>query len=223
MKGILALLLGLSLSGAASATLFNLHANLAPPNQNGSDPTRIVDPQGLVPSSSIGSFDAVLDTDNNVLTNIVMTVDGMTQTDLRGFGPNGTPFHIHLPNAGPGTFGFNVIDLVFGAPAGAFSFTPTGFTFQRDSLSILEADQGTIAGLGLHPGDASIVAALLSGDAFVLVHSTKNIFTNVNHPPQFPDGFPFAELRGDIAHDVPLPPSLLLLMTGLLGLLRLSR
>jgi hypothetical protein len=198
--------------------LFSLSAQLSAPNQDGSDPDVITDPQGLVPSDSVGTFSALLDTEAMALTDVILVVDGMTESDLRPFGPNSTPFHIHLPNSGTGTFGFNVIDLVFGTTSDAFTFNATGFTFERDLLSILEADQGAIDGLGLHPGDDVIVERLLSGDAFVLVHSTKDIFTNVNHPPQFSDGFPFAELRGEINNTVPLPPALMLMLAGIVGL-----
>lgn len=207
---------GMLLAGSAQAEMIPLTAELKAPNQDGSNPDVIFDPQGIVPTSSTGTFSAILDTEAMVLTEVFLSVEGMVEADLLGFGPNSTPFHIHLPNNGTGTFGFNVIDLPFQEDASAFTYTATGFSWESDSISILEEDQGAINGAGLHPGNDLIVDALLSGDAFILVHSTKDIFTNVNHPPQFEDGFPFAEQRGEIvASVVPVPAAAWLLLSGM--------
>ncbi len=220
MKNILILVFSFLFIGSSQAAQINLIAELRAPNQNGSNPDIFTNMEH-VPSNASGLFTATLDTDNNVLTNISLTVNGMLGSELRNFDPNSTPFHLHLPNNGPGTFGFNVIDLVFGADASAFSFNSTGFTFHRDSVSILEEDQGAFFGLGIHPGNDVIVDQLLS-ESFILVHSTKDIFTNTIHPARFPDGFPFGELRGEIAI-VPVPNAVWLFGSGLVGLFSLRK
>lgn len=219
MQKIAVLVFSFLISGVSQAALINLTAVLRAPNQNGSNPDIIN--MERVPSNASGLFTAILDTDNNVLTNISLTVNGMLGSELRNFGPNSTPFHLHLPNGGSGSFGFNVIDLVFGADASAFNFNSTGFTFQRDTLSILEENQGAFFGLGIHPGNDVIVDRLLS-ESFILVHSTKDIFTNTVHPPQFPDGFPFGELRGEVTV-VPVPAGVWLFGSGLIGLFGLRK
>lgn len=215
MKKILIASIIVLYTGITQAALIPLSAQLRAPNQNGSNPD-IFTTQDRVPSDASGTFSAILDTENKELTNIVLNVEGMVEGDLKNFGPNSTPFHLHIPNNGPGTFGFNVVDLVFGADASAFTFTSTGFSFVRDSVSVLEEDQGNFFGLGIHPGNDVIIDRLLE-ESFVLVHSNKNIFTNTIHPPQFPDGFPFGELRGEIKA-VPLPAAIWLFGSALIGL-----
>ncbi|MFW5444477.1 MAG: VPLPA-CTERM sorting domain-containing protein [Methylococcaceae bacterium] len=220
MKKIFLLVFSLLLTGIAQASQVQLIANLRAPAEDGSNPDIFTD-KDRVPSNASGIFRATLDTDNLVLTNVSLNVTGMLQSDLRKFGPNSTPFHIHLPNSGLGTFGFNVIDLSFEADASSFSFNSTGFSFQRESVSILEEDQGAFFGLGIHPGNDVIVDRLLD-ESFLLIHSNKDIFTNTVHPPQFLDGFPFGELRGEITV-VPVPAAVWFFATGLIGLTGLKK
>ncbi len=219
MKKILFIYL-LLFSGFGFASQIQLLAELRAPNQNGSNPDVFTNLE-RVPSDASGVFRATLDTDDMLLRNITLTVSGMGESDLRGFGPNNTPFHIHLPNNGPGTFGFNVIDLSFGTDSSAFTFSGNGFSFFRDSVSILEEDQGAFFGLGIHPGNDVIFDRLLE-ESFILVHSNKDIFTNTVHPPQFPDGFPFGELRGEITV-VPVPAALWLFGSGFVLLFGLKK
>lgn len=127
----------------------------------------------------------------------------MKVADLKNFGPNATPFHIHLPNSGKqGDFGFNVVDLFYGSAEGSLADTSAGFQFSRKSLSILESDQGKYKAAGVHPGDDVIAQKLQNGYPFVLVHSNKNIFTNTTgklpNGKSIPKGFPFGELRGEV-------------------------
>ncbi len=75
--------------------------------------------------------------------------------------------------------------------------------------------------MGIHPGNDVIVDRLLE-ESFILVHSNKDIFTNTVHPPQFPDGFPFGELRGEI-NVVPVPAGLWLFGSGLIVLFGLKK
>lgn len=179
-------------------------AMLSAPNQNGTNPDFVTDTFGIVPSTATGQFTATLDLDALQIKDITLTVTGMTMDDLKNFGPNSTPFHIHLPNSGnQGDFGFNVIDLVYETDMSNFSGTSDGFTFTRDFVSILEADQGNYASAGVHPGDDVIAERLQSGFPFIIIHSNKTIFTNTvgqlpNGDP-VPAGFPFGELRGEIS------------------------
>lgn len=181
----------------------NLFATLSPPNQNGTNPEFRTDTFGTVPSESTGTFSATLNIGEQTLNNIELNVVGMKVADLKNFGPNSTPFHIHLPNSGEqGDFGFNVIDLLFGSSEANLIDTEAGFKFTRESLSITEASQGKYKDAGVHPGDDIIASKLQEGFPFVLVHSAKNIFTNTigklpNGKP-VPEGFPFGELRGEI-------------------------
>jgi hypothetical protein len=197
-----------------------LFAELRAPNQNGSNPDVFTNLE-RVPSDASRVFRATLDTGDMLLRNITLTINSMEESNLRGFGPNNTPFHIHLPNNGPGTFGFNVIDLSFGTDSSAFTFSGDGFSLFRDSVSILEEDQGAFFGLGIHPGNDVIVDRLLE-KSFILVHSNKDIFTNTVHPPQFPDGFPFGELRGEI-NVVPVPATVWLFGSGLAMLFSMKK
>ncbi len=144
MKKILLVYL-LFFTGISNASQIQLIAELRASNQNGSNPDVFTN-LGRVPSDAGGVFQAMLDTEEMLLRNITLTVNGMRESDLRGFGPNNTPFHIHLPNNGPGTFGFNVIDLSFATDSSAFTFSGNGFTFFRDAVSILEEDQGAFFG-----------------------------------------------------------------------------
>jgi hypothetical protein len=204
---------------AAQAAIINLNGTLSAANQNGSDPSFVTDPGGIVPTSATGSIQIQLDTINNTL-DFQMNVDGILQSELRDFGPNATPIHLHQPGGGiKGNFGPISIDLSLGSTAADFSDTTTGFTFARTGVSILLADQGGVA-LGMHPGDDQIVNLLQSGNMFVLVHSLKDIFTN--QTTGRPDGFPFGEIRGNISA-VPLPAALPLLGTGLLALFGIAR
>ena len=189
MKKMLVFLLGTFFMSVSQAALYQLSADLRPPNQNGTDPDRITDPQGIVPSSASGAFSAILDTEALTLTDIVLSVEGMTKADLLNFGPNATPFHLHIPNSGPGSFGFNVVDLSFGPDAGHFITSATGFTYVRGYHSIKGDAQGQFVAAGIFPGD-DVIADLLIDESFILVHSNKELFTNTVHPPQFPDGFP---------------------------------
>jgi len=180
-----------------------LTANLSAPNQNGTNPDFVTDPMGTVPSMARGSFEAFLDLETNQLQDIKMTITGMQESDLRLFGPNNTPFHIHLPNSrNEGDFGFNVVDLVFGTEASNITATTNGFEFTRDFVSILEVDQGNFMNAGVHPGDDVITDRLQNGFPFIILHSTKPIFTNTGatlpNGDTAPDGFPFAELRGEL-------------------------
>jgi len=197
------------------AALIHLSATLGPANQNGSDPAQVVDPLGVVPTTASGTLSVLLDTTANTL-DYQLSVEGILRSELRNFGPNATPIHLHLASGNPGNFGPIAVDLTQNLSASEFTDTAAGFTLARTGISILLADQGNVA-LGMHPGDALIVPSLLSGNAFVLVHTTKNIFTNT--PPGRPAGFPFGEIRGNL---IPLPATLPLFGLGLLGL-RLSR
>ncbi len=196
----------------AAAIQVPLEATLTAPNQNGTNPVFRTDAGGVVPTTSTGFFSAILDTELNQLTDVSLSVVGMSTSDLRNFGPNSTPFHLHLPNSGnEGDFGFNVVDLVFGSEPMDLVDTADGFSFSRDSVSILAADQGAFQAAGVHPGDDVIVDRLLSGFPFVIVHSTKDVFTNdgavLPNGMAAPVGFPFAELRGEV-RAVPEPTSL---------------
>ncbi len=194
------------------AALINLSATLGAANQNGSDPARVVDPLGVVPTTASGSLSVQLDTVANTL-DYQLSVEGILRSELRNFGPNATPIHLHLAGGGnPGNFGPIAVDLTQNLLASEFTDTATGFTLARTGISILLADQGNVA-LGMHPGDALIIPSLLSGNAFVLVHTTKNIFTNT--PPGRPAGFPFGEIRGNL---IPVAATLPLFGLGLMGL-----
>jgi len=177
------------------ADFITLSGTLGAANQNGSDPARVTDPLGVVPTEAFGSIHAVLDTANNSL-DFTLDVTGIFVDELRNFGPNGTPIHLHLAGGGePGNFGPIAIDLSLNATESDFVPTATGFQFSRQHISILLEDQGNIQ-LGMHPGNDQIVDALQSGNMFVLVHSTKDIFINNTGPVP---GFPFGEIRGNIS------------------------
>ncbi|MEE9338301.1 MAG: CHRD domain-containing protein [Methylococcaceae bacterium] len=187
----------------AQAAFINLGGNLSPANQNGSDPSLITDPAGIVPSNANGTVSILLDTDSNTL-DFSLTVDGISQSDLRNFGPNATPIHLHLAGGGnAGNFGPIIIDVSLGTDANNFTDTTTGFEFNLSGISILLDDQEGVQ-LGMHPGDNLIISSLLSGDAFVLVHTNN---TDIN-------GFPFGEIRGNI-NPVPLPVALPMMIMGL--------
>jgi len=184
----------------------HLSATLSAPNQNGTNPDFVTDEFGVVPSESSGEFSAILDLESNQLLDISLNVFGISIAELRNFGPNATPFHIHLPNSGnQGDFGFNVIDLLFDAEEGSLVDTENGFSFTRASHSILAGAQGKYEGAGVYPGDDVIAELLQNGFPFILVHSSKDIFTNTNgkfpNGDPVPVGFPFGELRGEISVD----------------------
>lgn len=180
-----------------------LTASLSAPNQTGTNPDFVNDPLGLVPSNASGTLEAYLDLETSQLQDIKLNVTGILMSELKNFGPNSTAFHIHLPNSGnEGDFGFNVVDMVFGTDESNFTANSNGFEFTRNFVSILEADQGNFAAAGVHPGDDVIVDRLLNGFPFLIIHTAKSIFTNTggvfpNGDPA-PEGFPFAELRGEI-------------------------
>jgi hypothetical protein len=197
------MLLGLFLPLVGQAALIDLRGDLNPANQNGSDPSVVSDPNGIVPSNASGSINLLLDTDSNTL-DFNLEVEGISTSDLRNFGPNATPIHLHLAGGGnPGNFGPISVDLSLGANTTDFNDTSTGFEFSRDDVSILLDDQGSVQ-LGMHPGDNLIVASLLSGDTFILVHTNNS---EIN-------GFPFGEIRGNISQ-VPLPATLPMMLMGL--------
>lgn len=203
---------------AAQSAIINLSASLSAANQDGSTPFADSD---VVPTTATGDIAFQLDTTNKTL-DFQMTVDGILLSELLDFGPNSTPIHLHQPGGGvKGNFGPISIDLALGSADDDFAATDTGFTFSRTGVSILLADQGGVA-LGMHPGDGEIINLLTSGNAFVLVHSNKSIFTNT--PSGRPAGFPFGEIRGDISVSaVPVPAALPLLGTGLLAFMGIAR
>ncbi len=206
----------LSASMSVAAT-FDLAGDLSASNQNGSDPAVVTDPLGVVPTTATGSFYATLDDVTNTL-DFTLSVEGITREQLFGFGPNSTSIHLHRPGNGvAGNFGPVMVDLTLGATDSEFTETLSGFTLARSDLSILQADQGAVADVpNFHPGDDNIVSALTSGTAFVLVHTSNDIFLSTSGPVP---GFPFGELRGTIA-PVPLPASGALLLGGLALLMR---
>ncbi|VAW60847.1 hypothetical protein MNBD_GAMMA11-3179 [hydrothermal vent metagenome] len=172
-----------------------LSGSLGGANQNGSDPALVTDPLGVVPTDAFGSIEVRLDIENNSI-DFSLDVTGIFIEELRNFGPNATPIHLHLAGGGaPGNFGPISIDLSLNATESDFVATETGFQFSRSDISILLEDQGNIQ-LGMHPGNDQIVDALQSGNMFVLVHTTKDIFINNTGPVP---GFPFGEIRGNIS------------------------
>ncbi len=198
-------LVSLVLPLMAQSAVLHLNGDLAAANQNGSDPGVINDPDGIVSTDANGSIRILLDTDTHTL-DFSLKVDGILQTDLRSFGPNATPIHLHLAGGGnPGNFGPIAVDLALGADSGDFTDTTTGFEFNRSGVSILLQDQGNVQ-LGMHPGNDLIVDSLLSGNTFVLVHTDNS---NIN-------GFPFGEIRGSI-NPVPLPAALPLMTMAIAG------
>lgn len=228
LKQVLAAaILFLAFAQATQAQVIQLRADLAAPNQNGTNPAFVTDPGGIVPSMATGVFTANLDVGALQLTDIEVEVFGLGSSQLIDFGPNQTPFHLHLPNSGnEGDFGFNVVDLVFGTAPSSIVDTANGFVFNRDFVSILEADQGAFAAAGVHPGDDVIVDRLLNSFPFIAIHTSSDIFTNsggtLPNGTAAPDGFPFVELRGEVrAVAVPEPTSIALLGFG--SVLMISR
>jgi len=192
-----AVLAALLLPITTLADIVTLSATLNAANQNGSDPALITDPLGVVPTSAFGAITIKLDTERNTL-DFHMDVTGISRSELRNFGPNATPIHLHLAGGGnPGNFGPIAVDLSLNAAASDFTDTAAGFQFSRKNVSILLEDQGGVQ-LGMHPGNDQIVDALQTGNAFVLVHTTKDIFINDTGPAP---GFPFGEIRGNITRD----------------------
>lgn len=176
------------------ADIVTLSGTLSAANQNGSNPERVEDPLGVVPTDAFGNVDIALDTDSFTL-DVEIDVTGISVDELRSFGPNGTPIHLHLAGGGnPGNFGPIAVDLGLNAETDNFIPTDTGFKFSRKQVSILLEDQGGVQ-LGMHPGNDRIVDALQSGNAFVLVHTLKDIFINDTGPVP---GFPFGEIRGNV-------------------------
>ena len=124
-----------------------------------------------------------------------MEVTGIARSELRDFGPNNTPIHLHLASDGsPRNFEPIAIDLSLNAIEADFIDTENGFLFARENVSILLEDQGNVQ-LGMHPGNEQILDALRSGNSFVLLHTSKDIFTNTTGPAP---GFTFGEIRGNV-------------------------
>ncbi|VAW80669.1 hypothetical protein MNBD_GAMMA13-342 [hydrothermal vent metagenome] len=223
-------LIGLTLSAAilpltTQAAIINLEGTLSAANQNGSDPALVTDPNGVVDTEAKGVIKLQLDDEANTL-NIQLGVTGITLDELRDFGPNASPIHLHNAGGGganPGNFGPIAIDPTFTATETDFFGTPQGFAFERDGVSILLEDQGGVA-LGMHPGNDEIVDALLSGNMFVAVHTTNPLFTSPATDTR-PEGFPFIEIRGNFkpVSAVPIPAALPLLASGLIGLFAVAR
>ena len=204
---------------------FELMGMLGAANQNGSDPAVVTDPGGIVPTDATGMIHIVVDVMTNTL-DFSLEVDGISTADLREFGPNLSPIHLHLAGGGnPGNFGPIAIDLSQNAPASSFVDTANGFTFSRQDVSILLEDQGGVA-LGMHPGNDQIVDALQSGNMFVLVHTMNDIFTQegatLPSGDPAPVGFPFGEIRGNVTV-VPEPSAGSLVLVASLGLLTVRR
>ncbi len=199
---------------SAQSAVIVLTGTLSAANQNGSDPSLVTDPNGVVPTDATGRIILRLD-DENMTLDIGLGVRGIQTSDLLDFGPNQSPIHLHNAAGGgatPGNFGPIAIDPTFEATPANFVDTEVGFNFGRRDVSILLEDQGDIA-LGMHPGNDFIVDALLSGNMFVAVHTS------------LPDGFPFVEIRGNFApvSAVPVPAALPLLGSGLVALLAVAR
>ncbi|MEE9354900.1 MAG: DUF302 domain-containing protein [Methylococcaceae bacterium] len=182
------------ISFSIQADIIKLSGTLKAANQNGSDPEQVTDPLGIVPTDASGSIEVMVDTDNNTL-GVKLDVEGISREELRNFGPNATPIHLHLAGGdNPGNFGPIAIDLSLNTADSDFNETTAGFKFAREGISILLEDQGGVQ-LGMHPGNDKILDALQSGDTFVLVHTNKDIFLNDTGPAP---GFPFGEIRGNI-------------------------
>lgn len=192
-------------AGAVNADFVQLAGSLSAANQDGSDPNFFTDPNGIVPTMATGEIFGTLDTDNFTF-DFDLVVNGISRDDLRNFGPNMTPIHLHLPEQ-LGAFGPIAVDLTLGAMDSDFTDTMNGFELSR-TVSILLEDQGGVV-IGMHPGNDLIVDGLQSGNAFALVHTTNPNIT----------GFPFGEIRGNIGV-VPEPSSALILGLGTLSLLR---
>lgn len=210
----------------SQAAIIKLAGTLSAANQNGSDPSLVTDPNGVVNTDATGKIVMFLD-DENMTLNIALGVKGIVLDELRDFGPNASPIHLHNAGGGgsnPGNFGPIAIDPTFEAvPENYFDATPYGFGFTRNNVSILLEDQGDVTA-GMHPGNDNIVDALLSGNMFVAVHTNKDIFTTPATGTR-PDGFPFIEIRGNFApvSEVPVPAALPLLGSGLIALLAVAR
>lgn len=185
------ILTAMLLSFVVQAEVIKLSGSFSAVNQNGSDPAQVTDPLDVVLTEASGSILIHLDTDSNTL-DFKLEVEGISRNQLRNFGPNGTPIHLHL--AENGNFGPIAIDLSLNVTEVDFMDTDQGFRLERKEVSILLEDQGDVQ-LGMHPGDEQIVRALQSGNTFVLVHTSKDIFSNDTGPVP---GFPFAEIRANI-------------------------
>lgn len=208
------------------AAIINLEGTLSAANQNGSDPALVTDLNGIVPTKAKGIITMQLNDEASTL-NIQLGVAGIELSDLRDFGPNASPIHLHNAAPGsPGNFGPISIDPTFTAAASDFTAKPLGlgFTFKRDGVSILATDQGNVTAPNMHPGDDKIVDALLSGNMFVAIHTNKPIFTSPATETR-PEGFPFIEIRGNFkpVSAVPVPAALPLLGSGLIALFAAAR
>lgn len=206
---------------SVQSDVINLVGTLNAANQNGSDPSLVTDPLGVVPTEANDIITMQLNDEANTL-DIQLGVIGITLDDLLDFGPNASPIHLHnASNNNPGNFGPIAIDPTFTANSSNYIGNKDGFAFSRDGVSILLEDQGNVA-LGMHPGNDQIIDALLSGNMFVAVHTNKPIFENA--PVGRPAGFPFVEIRGNFSPAVvPVPAALPLLGSGLIALLVVAR
>lgn len=135
-------------------------------------------------STATGTASLLYDTVARTL-DITMNVTGIGLPDLRPFGPNSTPTHIHL--APPGVFGPIVVDIGL---HGTITGDADSFELQGENIPIDPAQQGNAT---IPFTIDEVETALLSGNTFILVHTF-----NIDTPP-------FGEIRGQI---VPEPASL---------------
>lgn len=175
-------------AGAASTThahIINYFAKL--------DGLQVVDPTDS-PATGVASIKY---DHHSFVIYVKLYLDGIGMDDLKGDGPNDTPFHIHLASRGEN--GPLVVDLGWWSTTEFVEYEPKKLFVQWDSV-VLGGDQG-----GFESDIFANDAALTAEQLYIDVHT---------------NAYPNGEIRGQI-FPVPAPGALATL--GLAGLVAARR